>query len=752
MEVCIEVKFVFSYKNAIEVTTRLELDYHISTWYSKYIYAISNWKSDSINGLFNASFEELEKVLELLEKDLTDEKISPTIELQSELDLMKYFFVNHEHKSTLLQWKCNTQINIRLRREKIMDTLEKDYKIIYNIQKAKMTADVTFNEYRRDIVKKVHTLFLNQRNQGLSLKDNNYLETTFKSIWDECRAQIRVENMPIHNISSDLQKSLIDSPIIKNMCVVSSKSDLIRDHSKYLSFGEMDFEDLSGKNSPKHFNPHYYSYNEADRRKIFRVFVSSIFSMKSKDKGIKQFKTALILLSKECERIILEYSSNQINKQCSYDSNSFFIIIEKCCEILNMYNTNQSKNLQQSIELTTDFFFDFIFHQCCKAIPVFEHIQRNFISRASIDSKLILLENQLKINFLQLCDGIEFEYVCATGLARIIMNGMKDYLSDYVSNTFRFQFESDEKHESTFQSRSSLILRILKDLARGKNFDDYISYIANPFNYITMYVQRKLVEYAEEEDVITCVVQRLVKQVNSLVKFYVTTCSETMCSRRLSYLVFYYKISHKIRNVSSDDLDILTLHNISNYQQFCELYADEMNKLVEDTDWSEWIRQILSEENTMYKSIIDNLIECKALCPFCSEPCQLAVGAHEHYCGNFHRPKGINGWRHRETNTISVKECTTIIQDKDNFYYNDVIYEYVNYRTVNETFKSWKIFGEDAMDSKYWQWVFYMFEDRFVEYYDVVKNSFVSRWSNLTEEEVVNDLEDHYRCLAFQKN
>lgn len=680
------------------------------------------------------------------------EKMSPKIEVQSEQELMKYFFVSHEHKSTLLQWKSNTEIIMRLRRERIMNTLETDYRIIYNLQKAKMTLDVAFNEYRREIVKKVHTMFLTQKNQGLSLKDSNYLETAFQAIWDEWRSQIKFDNMPIHNISSDLQKSLLESPIIKNMCVVSSKSDLIRDHSKYLSFGQLDFEDLSSKNSPKHSNSQYYSFNEVDRQKYIPAFVCSIFSKKSKDKGVKQFKTALICLSKECERSIQEYSSDQINKQCCYDPNSLFAIIENCFEILQKYNTEQSNNAQQSIELTTDFFFDFIFYQCCKAIPVFEYIQRSFLARTSLDSKLNLLETQLKTNFLHLCEGIEFEYVCATELARIIMNGMKDYLSDSVSNMFRFQFESDEKHALTFQSRNSLILRILKDLARDRNFDDYISYITNPFNYIIMYVQRKLIEYAKREDVITCVLQRLIQKVHSLVKFYITACSETDEPEIPFYLVFYHKIRHKIRNVSSNDLDVLALHNISNYQQFCELFANEMYRLVEVTNWYEWFRCILNEEKTMYKSIIDNLIDCKALCPFCNEPCQLSVGEHEHYCGNFHRPKGINGWRHRETNEISVKECTTSIQNRDSFYYKNVLYEYVNYRTVNDKFKSWKILGEDVMDSEYWQWVFNLFEDRFAEYYDVVKNGLVSRWSNLKEEEVVNDLEDHYRCLVFQKD
>ena len=245
--------------------------------------------------------------------------------------------------------------------------------------------------------------------------------------------------------------------------------------------------------------------------------------------------------------------------------------------------------------------------------------------------------------------------------------------------------------------------------------------------------------------------------INSLIQFYIEASDQAIpvpwsLNKENNFkLNFHSKIKKKIRNVSLQDLDVLFTQAVSNYTQFCDLYAQELRKCVDETDWSEWLISILSEESTLYKSITDNLLECKALCPFCHEPCQLAAGEHEHYCGTFHRPKGLSGWRYHQSQKISVKECTTSIQDKGSFYYKNILYKYEDYRTVNEEFNSWKILGDDATESKYWQWVLFTFEDEFLEHYEVVKNESIDRWSNLTEAGVVKDLEAHYYSFIFQK-
>ena len=143
---------------------------------------------------------------------------------------------------------------------------------------------------------------------------------------------------------------------------------------------------------------------------------------------------------------------------------------------------------------------------------------------------------------------------------------------------------------------------------------------------------------------------------------------------------------------------------------------------------------------------MNSLIGCRALCPFCKEPCQLSAGEYEHYCGTFHRPQGISGWRYIDSNIIVHEECTTSILHKKNFIYEDNEYKYEDYRTVNDYFNSWKILGQDLIDSNYWQWVLCTFQKEFLKHYDILPNKKINRkWSHLTQNEIIDDIEKLYQ-------
>ena len=331
---------------------------------------------------------------------------------------------------------------------------------------------------------------------------------------------------------------------------------------------------------------------------------------------------------------------------------------------------------------------------------------------------------------------------------------MKDALADTVPQEFFTIFMSWSNNDATFTKRSSLILRILKDLARDKNFDHFISYIEHPMNFLVDYVQKQLKEYSTKEPILQVVMNRLLRMIDTYIEFYILACEQCTHSTPGVWLVFketfYSKIKNKVRNLSYNDLDVLDIHTISNYQQFNEFYCKELREIVIETDWSVWVNNILKEEVSLYKNITDIILECEELCPFCGELCQLSCGEHEHYCGTFHRPQGLSGWRHIETKQVALNECTTNIRYERTFYYDKVVYEFVNYKTVNSRFRSWRILGEDAIEAKYWRWVFCQFERKFLNYYQIEKNPDIDLWGCLTEEEVIKDLEDHYRDYLFK--
>ena len=756
----LQENFVFSYRNALEVTARFELDHELSCWHSKYMQAMNEWKSESINLLFNADLETVEETWDNLISELNKERMNPTFETESQKRLVKIFFFDHENVEIMTQWKENIRLHIEKKRELQINEMEREYTMIHRVQQTKKEMDQKFTRCRKDIISKVNSLFIEMKDQGRTLKDQTLVESNFQNIWNEWKSQIEIGEIRKRNISTDLQRTFSDSPIIKSMNVLPHKSNLLIDTSKFRDIGNNNFEYLAKLEPSK--EPGYFVWNDLVEKTTLTVLFSAIFKRRTRhDAGTNRFKNELQIIETECARKLNEYMAPLIKKLCPYDPNYFLIIIEKIHKILNQHNSAvKNINSQQSMEFTTEFIFDYIFFQCCKAIQTLAKIQDNFISRTSLDFKFNHLERQLRETFIRLCEGIQNEHSCALELANITFEGMKDYLSDSVSDIFLSVFQNDPKHSVTYHGRASLILSILKDLAHERKFHNYISYITDPFNYMIVYTQNQLKNHFKKRTVQKAILNLVIDRVTSLVEFYHNESSNSSFNlKELSNLSnwksfktkFHSAIKHKVRNLSYSDFDVLDIHKIENYEQFCNLYSQEMKKKISETDWNSWIEKILEEETSLYKNLTDHLMECKALCPFCKEPCQLSIGNHEHYCGTFHRPVGVNGWRYVDSREISLNNCTTSIKYKRKFVHLGLTYEYVNYKTVNDHFRSWKILGDDAMDSKYWQWVLYTFEKEFVEHYGVLKNAGISYWKYLTEEEVVKDLEMHYKIYIFKK-
>ena len=758
----LEENFVFSYRNALEVISRFELDHKISSWYSSYIQSLNSWKSESLNQLFNADLDNLDETWESLMYDLRQEKLHPSIEIALQNQLIQTCFFENDTSEIFTQWKASTELYFEQKREKHLEKMEKEFKMIYEFQKTKKRMDENFVICRKDIVSKVFALFTEMNRSGESLKDINIIESRFSAIWDEWKPQIVVHQPELSDICNDLQSALLESEILKPMLVQSDRSPLINNPKSFISIGKKNFESLSLSVSKTNKHSYYYTLDDLlGKVNISIGYISNIFSRGSKSNaGKNQFQTVLEILKTECERNMNDYLSSILKNESPYDQNYFNIIITYCYETLSKHNSSQKFNNfhTSSLELNSDFIFDFIFYQCCKAIPTLQEIQDQFISRTCLDLKFQQLEESLKSTFFQLCEGIQSDNLCASELAKITMSGLKDSLADTVPQVFLSIFLGDPRHKTKYGEKSYLILSILRELAREKVFADYISYIQDPINYLFAYIQRQLNMYSQREDAREELKGLVLKNVKSLLVFCSDACNQSSKVQEDSEipitwttfkLHFYSKIQPKVRNVSFSDLDVLDIYGISDYSQFCHFYREALELLDNETEWTDWIVNLIEKEVSLYKNITNSILECVELCPFCNELCQLSCGDHEHYCGTFHRAKGVNGWRKSDTGHISVNICTSGIKYKRKFYINDVLYDYVDYKSVNSRFNSWKILGEDDVDSKYWNWVLCHFEDEFLAHYDVLKNEHISQWNHLTEEEVIIDIEKHYRNHLF---
>ena len=761
----IKESFVFSYRNILEVNARVELDKSMCSWYSNFIQDMIPVKSDFISRLYNVECKSLRSTLNEIIQELNT-KVSET-KPQSD-KIIDHFFILHEKKEIFVQWKKNSEqffIDCRKKEEK---RIRQDCEAIFKVIGQKQEIVEKFNTCRRQIVSEVHDLFVKYKvasdapdsvGDKVAFDAPGSVDTLFSEYWEKWRPQFHnSEFLELSDISSDMQQVFLECSQLNQLDVFSSRQEYLFDNNIFKEVGRGDFDTISRSISAAQDECSYCKILDYHHKKItwvkFKQFLHLGRQRSEAELDDTQIKfTSIFTYQNETiDNFILN-----IHQDSNYDKSYFFMLIDKCVNLISGYNELEKKvNARQSIILTNYYIFDFTFFQCCKAIQNFEDLQETFFEKSNLEKKLSELESTLKKIFHALCAGIQSENLCATELATITLNGMSEHLKDTVLQSLHKLFIEDPEHGTIYSSRPSLQLSVLKELAKKKDFNTYISFINSPFTYIDNYILGNIREYSVKQSVVS----NILAKINQCTDNFRAKCSEITKSAHSQdintfkeWKLHYHKnIKQSVRGVKLSDLDILDVYTVENLKQFSDLFLQILNDSIKQFDWKDWIRRIFT--NTELLAIKDNitnsLIGCKALCPFCKEPCQLSAGEHEHYCGTFHRPQGISGWRNHSSNIIVSQECTTNILEKRTFLYEAKSYKYEDYRTVNDYFNSWKILGQDSIDSKYWQWVLCTFQKEFVDYYKILPNKTIGkRWSHLTKEEVIDDIENLYHKNYF---
>ena len=748
--------FVFSYRNILEVNARIELDNTMCFWHSHFIQEMSNLKSQFINTLYNVENEHHQDTMKQIEEELHQSICSATSHANQ---IIEYFFNQHDKKAIFEQWRYRTEQFFELCEENTRKKIMNECEMICKIEKQKQDINKNFAICRKEIVSKVRNLFDATANRK-SFVIPESIDSLFNELWNKWKSPINFFSVEAIDISSDLQKVLFESFQLRQLDVYTERRNLFMDKDKFSSVGVGDFNEISSIYSFAESEYNYYKVTNYQSgqfylgRTFLSLFVPSGKSGKNETKA-DQYKLQAIVdyHTKKINSTIAKFPQNS-----NYNIDYFYILVENCVKLITEHNKSEKEsNAQQSFILTNHFIFDFVFYQCCRAIRPFENLQENYLAQNSLELKLKELEYTLKEVFSKLCEGIQSEKLCADQLANIMIDGMREYLDDRVLQTLQSLFVNDPEHGTTYSSRASLQLSILKDLARKKDFKAYISYINSPFDSINTFVQERIDDYSKKQFVISNILANITNLIYDL-KRKCISAAKSVSSRYIKSwhnwkLEYHRSILKYVRGVQLSDLDILDMYDVHNYQQFAELFTQSLEEAIGHVNINSWILKVLTSQHflMLYESITNTLMECKALCPFCREPCQLSAGEHEHYCGTFHRPQGVSGWRYLTSKQITIEECTTCILNRYNFFYNDVLYPYVNYRSINEYFASWRILGEDSIESKYWQWVLYTFQQEFVEFYGILPNDSIdTEWSNLTEREVIDDLERHYQNYIFK--
>ena len=757
--------FVFHYKNVKEINDHFELDSVLAGWSFQFSNEMCQWASAAINRLSNCGSDDLSGVWREVQEGLAT--VCQTALRERESEIIQEYFESSLKKQSFNKWRdWSVEFFARTRtqeQQRVQTECFNFHATHLNLQLMKQHFETT----KRFLSDKVREVFEQVKKESRSFESQEVINEMFEEEWNNW-----ISNVPscvsIPRLESDIQGD-IKTILITTPCLQAIKSEdkvnLCEAISDYTTMYSIEFE--LGKH-------HFTVTNNADGilemiKRPYNTFFQLLEALKastglfshscsdSDDINYTKAQKYTESLSDKCQEFVSNLPTN-----ANYNKSYFTSLVELVATETMKLNCEEKSSADSSIEFSKLFILEFAFYQCCRASSQFKDLQDSFLERTNPDTELQLLKRDLKQIFTCLCEGIQKEDSSSSLLASLLFEGIRKSLIETVQRVAVLKFTQEPEHENIYKTRQLLHLQVLKSLAKKKSFDTYIQYIHHPLQYMESWIKSNLVQYCTMDSSIERlkreVLEPLLREKIELIRESGLTAVPENSSDQFSPELwgkwktdFHTRISTCVRDIGIDTLSRIDTYAVTNLPQFCQFLYEHLTQLADQFDWTNWLHGLMTR-GLPVQPLICNLLECRALCPFCREPCQRGGTQHQHYCGSFHRPKGIGGCYHNTIKTLSIAECTSSVGSDKRFWYGKQSFAYADYRQVNDHFASWRILPDDAVESRYWQWVLFHFQSQFCSKYGYAANTEVSRWSGLTEEDIVEDLERHYQNYCFRCN
>eukprot|EP00800_Vazella_pourtalesii_P023190 TRINITY_DN927_c0_g1_i1.p1 TRINITY_DN927_c0_g1~~TRINITY_DN927_c0_g1_i1.p1 ORF type:complete len:528 (-),score=38.14 TRINITY_DN927_c0_g1_i1:67-1650(-) len=466
------------------------------------------------------------------------------------------------------------------------------------------------------------------------------------------------------------------------------------------------------------------------------------FGIGKKQKDILQF---LKTLQSKCEQLyILRFPEGS-----NFSVNAFSWLLELVTKEIDQRNLeNQNMNeKERNYKLTPHLTHEFTFFQCCKLLPRFEQLQRDFQDRNSIKKKVENKKEQFKKYFFSLWKGVQDEQCSANELATLVFSA----ISCSVKNVMEVEMvklfkESNMKHSTKYQIQ----LDILKELCEKEDFATYMKYIRDPFGYTSEWFKSRMEFFCTKAENVNTILEKRDRFCDELINSVIVYASiatnvikngltEQLDSDEIKLLwktEFLNLIRLSVPNISNTTLVIFDAYEIENYDTFFQAFR---TLLIEKRTKN--VVAIPDDFVSLPNRILDEIIQCRECCPLCNEMCQRNRVRHDHYCDVFHRPLGVYGVRDSQ-NQLVRDTCPILFKSKRLSTFENSLFPNYYLSEVNIKKKHWKIDSKESIDTRYWIWVLNRFQLEFESQYSASPRADNSDTKFLTKNDILVALSD----------
>ena len=720
--------FVFHFRSVLELNLSFELETELAKWESNLTRCLTKWETENLNVLSRLSGNELEEYWQRIQPEISIECHCCCSEEQGSIILK--FFEHHKMKRLLKDRRIHVDEYFQSIREKQCYNIKANFQRVYQNYHNNKHVDTLLNKVENQLLQDIRELYnvhKSKTEQG-QLTDK-MIEDLFLQKWEELSKELPTEIAEYIDIKQEMQ-----SFFHKNHKSIqfSDKVKLIGDIETFDKFGKFD----------QLFIRKFDHYERIRNKKFPNNKVKARIG--KKQENIQEF---LQTLQQKCEQLF----NSRFPKDSNFSINAFSGMLQLVSNEVKQRNAeNQNLNEKaRNYTLTIHLIHEFTFFQCCKLLPRFEQLQRDFHDKNSIKNKVEGKKEQFKKYFFSLWKGVQDEQCSANELVTLIFNSISCSANNMMKEEIVKRFnESTWKPSTKYQIQ----LDILTELCEKENFGTYMKYIKDPFGYTSEWFESRMKDFCSKSENVDTILTKCDEFYNDLIELtinyagiatdvitsIVTEISDSDEIKRFWKTEFLKLIQPSVSNISNTTLVIFDAYEIENYNTFFQAFRDLLkgkntNKVVE----------IPTDFKSLSRGILDGIIQCKVCCPLCNEMCQRNRVRHDHYCNLFHRPLGIVGVKDSQ-NQLVRDTCPILFKSKrfSTFKFDSSLYPNWNINKVNIQKKNWKIDSKEAIDTRYWIWVLNRFCLQFESEYSASPRPEKNDTQLLTKGDILMSLSD----------
>ncbi|XP_051717521.1 interferon-induced very large GTPase 1-like [Ctenopharyngodon idella] len=709
-EALLNERFVFSFRNSLEISAYRKLQ----TEYSKWSWSLRSAMMETENKLHNKI--ENEAIHEVKETDLQRELKTTSEEVKKS---MSEFFKKDSDKDTLIQWKTSFEIKIKELQENIVKETNRKLNEILQQRDLKNKIDAQRKHHENTLYEKSKQLALNLKDKA---NDDETLKKEFDLFWEQ-----------------SVKKIITDTPAIRDIDIMRDVREILSDVYESVPVDHWKSRDIFTVSS-------YLDYVQVKKSSGFiekvKDSVKKVFGHVSKEEEEAQISLLVTDVKEQTDTMIQSFNISKMGYNKSF--------IQQLIDYIKARVTEHQDGRVKYV-FKNEFFMDLVLSVCKRANKMITDQHRLF--REANDPEIYVKRKREEYYsiFQKYCHGA----TSAAIYGEIICQKLKEPIeqSVYKKTARELANEIRSNCPSLNENRSNMEKHILKTLAEEEDFDKYMNYIKTPRDHFKSFIRDEVKRYITDKFSVS-VLPKMKENIELLQQKILEAAHESTEHVQENRGDVGLWLKSFTRQISDDlifsvkDLSGVKHDDVDDFNLLEDVIRQELTDIMSAIRCGFKIKTFAVKLHNNFRPdeyLIDHFCQCCWVrCPFCGAICTNTIENHdEDHNVPFHRVDGIKGWKYYKTGNLSADFCTTLVTSNTFFCVSGEWFPCNDYRRAGGVYADWSI-TPDLSELPYWKWFVCRFQKDLETHYNKTfqgDGEIPDDWRKHRKEDAIQSLE-----------